>query len=395
MKSGHLDDDDKHLLMAKVEIALMPQLYIGIHAYLTKIHLLGLKEQIGMPFKYVRADFDKIIITVDKKTTVTVSQDGLILLKTSSSPENIDKWHGWLLRHIVAKLMVLDEEDAFFKNILQKNRPTIVYIGGKKSDFEKLGKKLDYSIKSQHMTKHYGDGLVVIENMKLKGVKLEEYLATQVFFCDYQAIVQELINYNKQLWQKVTSVRARGTYRFKELPPIIDELLEEKRMCTVITKRIEQLDDFIMERKSKCTIKNVLDPLKLYDFDEMVRLNNYVRDQLLMTNEYISSTMSLIEFIYKDNEQKELNILQVIFAVGTIATVVSLGAMPGAKLFLEMQGNTIVGEMVAFSSNDLIFWTIISVVIGIVLFMILNYFFLSAKKLRIVSLLKDKKSNSK
>jgi uncharacterized membrane protein YjfL (UPF0719 family) len=98
----------------------------------------------------------------------------------------------------------------------------------------------------------------------------------------------------------------------------------------------------------------------------------------------------LVQFLYKENEQKEFNILQVIFAIGTIATIVSLGAMPGAKIFMNIIDNQIVGEVVSFNFITLILWTFVSVLVGVIMFVLLNYLFLSAKKLKIVELIKKK-----
>ncbi|MFT4309884.1 MAG: hypothetical protein ACMXYL_05355 [Candidatus Woesearchaeota archaeon] len=367
----------------------MKRLIVGTYCFLTKIHLIDLKGKLEMKYSYVRNHFDHIIIDYNKNTKIKIAQDGLVYLDTTDFTKTPLEWYN-ILREGVLKKVVMEDDELSFRQMILKKEPVIIVITDSfdKKIFESTGRKYDYTMKASYGTKHYGQGLVVFEKMKLTKLKTEELIETQLFFADYQEFARRLLEYNQAIWDEVSNVRMREQLRFKDIPNMINDLVEYKRVIGTAISHIQLIDHFLERRKTYCNIRKELDELKLYDYDELKVLNKYVKSQFYSTKEHIMSTVRLTEDLYKENEQKEFNILQVIFAVGTIAAIVSLGAMPGARLYMEITGNTVAGEMISFNTPDLIFWTIISISIGIFLFVLLNYFFLSAKKLRIVSLFK-------
>ena len=372
---------------------------VGMYIFITKVHFLAFKDviedELKLDFEYVRNDFDTIILRPDPKRKVHVTQDGLIYLEYDGQLKNVDKEYKWLRKYILEKFQLLDEEDLFFSKIILKKPPSVLIYSSKKIPslkalYSSLNRTIDYQLATRYLTKVYGDGCAVFESCKLRGEKLQHLIESQLIFMEYQELSKYVLDYNLKTWREMTVLRKRDTFKFKELPVMISNLLEKQREVQAIIRRINQSDDFLMQRQDDCKIPRILDTLEMHDFNEMVRLKNYIQDQLGMTKEYIDSTIKQIEYVYKDNESKELNILQVIFAIGTIATIVSLGAMPGAELVLNMSGNNIVGEIISFDMTTLFFWTAISVVIGIVLFVMLNFAFMHVKKLRIVTFLKKK-----
>ena len=358
---------------------------IGVYTYFTKLHFLDLKKYFH--HEYFRDDFDYMLIKT-KKGIVKISQDGLVYVRATVNPEDIIELEHWFRKEILVHFLKFDQKDSYFTHLLMKKKTTIILLEPEdpKKIFHMLDRDYDYRYKHKNCIKDYGEGLSCFRNIKYKKKELDEFLEYELIFSDYQNLVKYLFFYNHHIIDKAALLRKRETIRFKEIPRIINDLIDRRRETASVYKKITQLDDFIIQREEKCTIKNILKEMKLDDFHEMVRLNNYLRDQFDLTLNYIASTIDLTEFIYKDNEQKELNILQVIFAIGTIAAIVSLGAMPGAKFFFEISDGTIAGEMISFDTSTLVYWTLISVVIGVILFWILNYVFLYTKKLRIIRL---------
>jgi hypothetical protein len=372
------------------------QVYIGFHVFNTKLHLIELKQKLPYSFKYIRDDFDHIIVDFKGKE-VTITQDGLLYLKTTiQKVSELKKLEKSLYNEFVKELNYLDDESFLFMNVLDQDASFVIITGKKDIDFifDEYGKQKDYTINSKYFTKSYGGGLAVINNLKKRNLSnsvLKEYIETQILFSETQNLIKSLIEYNRVLWDEISVLRKKENLLFKDLPLIIDNLFEHKRKTSLIISRVETLSFFIDEREHKCKIFKLLDSIKLNDFREMRHLILYVKHQFSMTRSYTTSTIDLVQFLYKENEQKEFNILQVIFAIGTISTIVSLGAMPGAKIFMNIIDNQIVGEVVSFNFITLILWTLISVLVGVIMFIFLNYVFLSAKKLKIVELIKKKK----
>lgn len=372
---------------------------VGMYIFTTKLHFLAfkdvLKDKLKLDFEYVRGDFDTIILQPDSKREVRVTQDGLIYSIYDGQLKNIEKEFSWLKKYILQKFELLDEEDLFYSKVILKKPASILVHDSKKIEgidgmYKAIGRVPDYTLEKHSLTKIYGDGFAVFEKCKFRGERLRSLIETQIILMEFQELSKYILSYNLSTWKEITVLRKRDTFQFKELPTMISNLLERQREVSAIAHRIEQSDDFLLQRQDTCSIPNVLRSLEMQDYTEMVRLKNYIQDQLSMTQEYINSTIKQIEYLYKDNESQELNILQVIFAIGTIATIVSLGAMPGAELILNVVGDSVTGQIISFDMATLFFWTAISIVIGIVLFVVLNYVFMHFKKLRIVSFLRKK-----
>lgn len=370
------------------------EILIGEYCYLTKIHLLALKEKLEFEYKYVRDDFDYIFITKDKDTTIKITQDGLISLRTKGEVEDVPDLIRWLEENILRKIKLLDGEDEFYENLLVDEKHSIILINPKENIqkiYGTLGRKYDYNIKTKLIEKNYGDGLVIYNNIKISKQELYSLIEYQILFGEYQNLMREILKYNRNMWHVISQIRKKETLKIKDLPTIIDELLDKKRKNTFILKRVMQIKDFISQRKEKCQIIGILKTIKMDDFGEMIRLNNYVTDQFSMTNEYILSTMNLIEYVYKENEQIQMNILQIIFAIGTIASLINLSQISNDTMILHTAQGNIVADLITYDFNDMIVLTIVSVVIGIVLYALINFFFMYKRKLNISTLLEKNK----
>ena len=372
------------------------EIIVGFYTFITKLHFIELKENLrkeGVKFAYFREAFDYLLID-SKKGKVKITQDGLVYIRSKGTLKDVDSLFVWLKENVFKYLEeVVDENHAFFMKLILKTKPSVILINpAEKTEkiYETFKRKLDYSLKTPKLHKTYGEGLIVFNKVKYSQQQLADLIEYQLIFSEYQNLVRYLLNYNRNIMDEMTELRHKESIRFRELPKTINHLIDKRRETNILLKKITQLDDFLSQRGDLCPIKNVLKQVHLNEFSEMVRLNNYLRDDFQLSKGYISSTVELTDFTLRENEQRELNILQVIFAIGTIAAIVSLGAMPGARLFFRIIGDTVVGEMVSFNLKDLMFWTIISVVIGLILFVIMNFIFQYTKRLRIVKLVKKK-----
>lgn len=367
------------------------EVIIGVHVYFTKLHFLDLKRK--FEHEYIPDIYHSIFIKTEWGT-IKITRDGLIYLRTKIMIEDINKVYSWIKSNVLSQISSFDEEDTFFMNFLLKEKPSIIVfdpIEQVPEVYEKLGRKCDYTVKTKKLTKSVGQGLVIYKNAKYSDSEMKDLLEYQLLMSEYQTLIQDLLLYNKGLSKEISALRKKQKLRYKELPNIINTLVDRKREISFMLKKVGQLGEFIKERLEKCKIVDILEDTKSNNLPEMIRLNGYLKDQFEINQDYIVHTIELAQFIYRENEQKELNILQILFATSAIAAIMSLGAMPGARLFMNIGGEEVVGEIVAFSIRELITWTFISIVIGVFLFIFLNFVFLYAKKTRLVHLFDRKK----
>ncbi|MCF7861009.1 hypothetical protein K9M79_02095 [Candidatus Woesearchaeota archaeon] len=392
---------------------MVSKIIVGRLFFLTKIHLLKIKKHLreeGFTVKYIRDDFDFIEI-IHNKVKYIVTQDGLVygIRNLTKIVDNVAELNHFIIEVIYKDILQMHVLDTLLIRKLVKKVPEVLIFDSSMNDqkadglFKSLGRNHDYTIsitKPFRIKKYYGNGLAVFKYVfksLQRNRKLKTLLESQIVLSDYQNIIPYLVSEYHDIWRQVTDVRNKSQLRMKELPQLIDQLLEAERQIKHTMSQLQQFDNFIAERQ-RIVIQNkdetILKNLKLFDFDEMINLNDYVNEQWIMARDYVHSTLTLIDTIYKENSQKEMTLLQVIFAVGTIATIVSLGAMPGARFFFTdpLTNKAVAGQLIAFSLPDLARWSMISIAIGIASFYIVNKFYMNSKKLKIVNLIRSKTS---
>ncbi|HHQ45562.1 MAG TPA: hypothetical protein ENN13_05475 [Candidatus Altiarchaeales archaeon] len=102
----------------------------------------------------------------------------------------------------------------------------------------------------------------------------------------------------------------------------------------------------------------------------------------------ISARFELQESLETRKEEREMKLLQAIFLVGVIASILTLGAMPGAQIELFHPDGSVAatGSIVSFKVQDLVSFGVSAILFSITLFIIFNFLymkfsgFMSARK---------------
>lgn len=121
-----------------------------------------------------------------------------------------------------------------------------------------------------------------------------------------------------------------------------------------------------------------------YDFDYISPL---WKDVLLNTIEnldfMVNARFELQESLETRKEEKEMKLLQAIFLVGVISSILALGAMPGATLTLYSPDGALLaeGSLVSFKITDLVSFGVIAIFVSVFFFMLFNYLYLNFGKL--------------
>jgi len=104
------------------------RIVVGVYAYLTKLSIIELKSKLNIPYTYVRDTYDYLLLKPDNKTTVKITQDGLLYLDFQGGLDDISRKFSWLQENVMQFLELLDEEDIFYRSI----------FGGETSDHHPL-----------------------------------------------------------------------------------------------------------------------------------------------------------------------------------------------------------------------------------------------------------------
>ena len=218
----------------------------------------------------------------------------------------------------------------------------------------------------------------------LPSFHLFEYV---VFFEEYKQFFEIALRAHRSLWSAISKIRDKEKIRFKDLPTIRDTLLDIQRDITFIKSRLNQLDGFMKTRETLVPedILEQLKTVKAYNFETLRNAKEYFKELFEMTEKHANTTLSLVSSLYQENEQNELTNLQVIFIIGVIASIISLGAMPNSSFILkDLAGNIMyTGQTSHFDYKALIIYGSITLALGGVVFYLMHFIFKSARRFKL------------
>ena len=126
-------------------------------------------------------------------------------------------------------------------------------------------------------------------------------------------------------------------------------------------------------------------------------IHNYITKLWQMTDESLSSAADLINSLYQENTQKELTTLQAIFLIGTTASFLTLGAMPGAMLkFFNPDGNLIAGGgFISFDLMTMVKFGFMALIVSLAIYFLWEIFFKNVRKFKVISIIKGLKNKDR
>ncbi len=238
---------------------------------------------------------------------------------------------------------------------------------------------------------------ICIVSKKAKTDECINLVRHYIFFREYEAQMHKFLNLNRYLWDNVADILKKEVVKYKELPGLREKLLDYREKNTLIKNRINQMDDYIAVRQIEAKNAGYLDFLNKYGADRFAKtasIHNYVVKLWQMTDESLASATELINSLYQENTQKELTALQAIFLIGTTASFLTLGSMPGAMLkFFNPDGNLIAGgEFISFDLMTMARFGLTALVVSLGVYILWEIFFKNVRKFKVISIIKGLKN---
>jgi len=289
-------------------------------------------------------------------------------------------------------------EAIFEENKIIYTQDGVIYVIGKEK--KKINKFFEKNL-IPLLSFIYSKGAPVpklvsgMERNYFENVKNFKIIEFEIMLNDYESFMQKALDTHRTLWDEVNDIRSKERVFFKDLPKLRDTLMDVKKDISFIASRIKQMKTFISFRKSYSSKETMsqLKKRKILDFNALMDMGDYIQELIAMTENYVDTTLEMVQMIYQENEQKELNTLQIIFAIGVVASFLALGAMPGANLVLNnAEGELFLqGQIASFEFLSLVKFGLISLVFAFLVFWVLHFLFKGAKSFKLVNLLKGKK----
>ncbi len=206
-------------------------------------------------------------------------------------------------------------------NIKEVYPSYLVVRNAKKSEvdalFTKAGDEVELQLTSPDMKIAIGEVLSVVNiispSMRCNGL-FESVLSNIVFLREYEKQLQTYLNMHRLIWDEVSHIRETRSIRYKNFPRVRKDILDFLKTLYFVKARLNQMGDISDARFAllRGDVEQKLKALHMLRFENVRADQKYLLDMWNMTIEYVNGTLALLESLYQENTQRELNALKFI-----------------------------------------------------------------------------------
>lgn len=245
------------------------------------------------------------------------------------------------------------------------------------SFFEENGFNVLKEVKNNKIEVFYSKSFVVIKGDQ----KTAENLIREglYYINDAENQFQRILDLHRFVWSEVSDIKSSQKIKYKNLPETRDLIMEINSEVVFFKSRIEQLDNILKIQSSR--VKNLFDeendPVWGYvsdRFNSLTDSGEYIKSLWTMTDDYLKGSLDLVSLVYQESSAKQINILQFIFIISAVASIIALGSIYGFDYYaLGPSGEQILtNKAISFSVTDLIKLGVPAVVVGVLFYGLFN-----------------------
>lgn len=353
---------------------------------LNKEKLKSLRKELNPKNVSFGQDFGRSVLLAKFKDYEFEShENGLTLLSVKPNTlKNVDiemkKLSDFAFKNVFSSFGYLYSQGAPIPKLFSAMKSVMPYTmlteGMSKEDVTKFLKDRDQTIvkefKNNKVAIYYGQSIVIING----DTKIAENIACECVYYlhDAESQFHRILNMHRFIWEEVSAIKSKKVIKYKDLSKTRDLIMEIESEVVFFKSRIEQLDTILRAQATRVEkLAKDKDPVCLGfidGFESLIASGEYVKSLWSMTEDYLSGASKLISIVYQESSAKQMNTLQFVFIISAVASIISMGTMIGADVFLRFNEITgaVEGNMRSFSLNDLLKLGGISVLIGSILY---------------------------
>lgn len=151
---------------------------------------------------------------------------------------------------------------------------------------------------------------------------IEEFVECIVFFREFESQLRSYLELHRSMWDEIANVRESRALRYKDFPTVRERILGFLTSISFVKARLAQMMDIIIAREFAISaeLKAQLPRLGLNRFVALQAQQKYVEDLWKMTHEYADGTLGLLNSLFQENTQRELNALKLVTLVAAITS---------------------------------------------------------------------------
>ncbi|MCF7795033.1 hypothetical protein K9M50_01570 [Patescibacteria group bacterium] len=216
---------------------------------------------------------------------------------------------------------------------------------------------------------YYGENTIIIDgDSKFAKRIVKECI---YYLHDAEAQLQKIINIHRYVWDEVYSIKSSKSIKYKDLPRTRDLLAEIESDVIFFDSRINQLGNVLERQRKRISEFRENEDDYIWDafedgFKALQSSEKYTKNIWQMTRDYVSGATNLINTIYQESSDKQVNTLQFVFIIAAIASLVALGEVVGADIVgkINMETGIITATEHSFSWRALLRLGLFSIITG-------------------------------
>lgn len=156
--------------------------------------------------------------------------------------------------------------------------------------------------------------IIDIGDMELSEEEIEGFVRDLVFFKEFERQMYAYVRLHRGIWDELTSIREARSLKYADFPTVRADIMRFEMTLGVVRARLAQMDDILSERRAGELqgVTRILSSLGMLDFDSLHASRKYVSHLWEMTDDFADDTLGLLETLYQENTQRELNALKFI-----------------------------------------------------------------------------------
>jgi hypothetical protein len=226
----------------------------------------------------------------------------------------------------------------------------------------------------------YGKNIIAVEGDPESVIRL---IRNIYLIHDIKVQFEKILSLHRFIWEEIDKIKASDKIRYHHLPLVRDTIMQINSEVIFFKSRLDQVGKILKQEAAnlklhaeKAGTGEIVSDLA-QSFDSLIETHAYLVSLWQMTENYVSSTLNLITLLYAESSQKQLNILQFIFVISAVASIIAMGSVYGFDLSLsnELGNQVLQGESISFSLLDLFRFGGSAVLVGGILFVLFNYLY--------------------
>lgn len=264
----------------------------------------------------------------------TITEDGVILmsLPATSLQKSIERLELFYSNQLAPALMYLFSKGAPLPKELAdvKTIHPHILVGSNISQETILSIFKTYqdqeisSVQNQQVHMSFGSVMSFLNRKKksflFSQTATETLVQNIIFSREFEQQLSSYLNLHRSIWDKVSEIREAQGIRYKDFPQMRQQILGFLKTISFVQARLLQMEDILHSRKELIDpkMRTLLSDLGINNFEQFHSGQSYISHLWQMTKEYAQDSLNLMESLYQENAQRELNALKFITLIAAL-----------------------------------------------------------------------------